>query len=137
MKNISFFLLLFISINIFAQAPYKVMPRYADRKVDVNTTAAQLNKEYNEKCRSGLRTESYWVSYPFDYDSLVGNTASTTANFLFPDSNVYFNFSDGLGGFIEENPFVHLIGDVMNPLSDVFNAVDGVTYDENTPYMVD
>ena len=104
----------------------------------LKSTTGDIRDQFNNRFKSSnLRGSSYWISYALDQDSLNGFTASLSGNFLFPDSNVLVNFSDGFGGVIEGSPFIHELGDVVDPLSFVFQYIDGVNFTSATPYFVD
>ncbi|MCS6917847.1 MAG: T9SS type A sorting domain-containing protein [Chitinophagales bacterium] len=107
------------------------------RLPQVKSSKEQLFREYRERFHSPVRDVNWWLCYAFDMDSLNGFTASLSGNYLFSDSNVLVNFGDGYGGTIEGNPWVHMLGDVHDPLAFAFYEISDVTLTSSDPYYVD
>ncbi len=140
MKRNIFTLLILISavVAVSAQTPLNTLSWNKMLLPQKNNSAQQIRDDYQNRFHNQLRNPSYWVSYALDYDALNGYYfSSLSGNFLFPDSNVYVNFSDGAGGIIEGTPFVHELGDILDPLAFVFQYIDGVNFTTETSYTVD
>ncbi len=139
-RKISTLLILLFAVAIgSAQTPLNTLSWNNMLQPEKTNQISQIRSNYQDRFHSEAeRNVSYWVSYALDYDALNGYYYSVlSGNFLFPDSNVYVNFSDGAGGIIEGTPFVHELGDVMDPLAFVFNYIDGVPFTSATSYTVD
>ncbi|HYV91044.1 MAG TPA: T9SS type A sorting domain-containing protein [Chitinophagales bacterium] len=103
-----------------------------------NLSLQQAKGEYQNRFKTSTTRESaFWISYALDADSLYGFLASLAGNYLFPDSTVLVNFDDGAGNTSEGAPWVHELGDVVDPLAFVFSYIDGVNFSSSTPYFVD
>lgn len=131
-------LLAFLTFAAYSQSPLKSLHFDSPKQLSLNQSKSSLQKQYFEHCKSQTeRGASYWVCYALDNDSLNGNIATLSGNYLFPDSNVFVNFDDGTGGTVEGTPYIHELGDVMDPISFVFQYIDGVPYTTSDPYYVD
>lgn len=97
----------------------------------------QLIRQYYDRFHSPVRDINWWLCYGLDMDSLNGFVASLSGNYLFTDSNVLVNFGDGYGGTIEGNPWVHMLGDVHDPLAFAFYEISDVTLTDTDPYYLD
>ncbi|MCS6991612.1 MAG: T9SS type A sorting domain-containing protein [Chitinophagales bacterium] len=103
----------------------------------VKGSKEQIMQQYRQKFKSPVRDMNWWLCYALDMDSLNGFIAALHANYLFSDSNVLVNFGDGYGGTIEGNPWVHMLGDVLDPLAFVFYEINDVTLTNSDPYYLD
>ncbi|MBK7184276.1 MAG: hypothetical protein IPH89_15965, partial [Bacteroidetes bacterium] len=77
---------------------------------------------------------SYWFNYGEDIWEIAdaeGGDVSYFRNFLFPDSTVLVEFSDGLG-----SPWKHSLGQVFDPVSPLFSVLSPEV-NQFTPYTLD
>ncbi|MCG3167419.1 MAG: hypothetical protein POELPBGB_03210 [Bacteroidia bacterium] len=77
---------------------------------------------------------SYWFNYGEDIWEIAdaeGGDVSYFRNFLFPDSTVLVEFSDGLGA-----PWKHSLGQVFDPVSPLFSVLSPEV-NQFTPYTLD
>ena len=129
---------LFVAVGTWAQVPYRTFGWNQTLQAPINPNVEQLRHDYQQRCKSSTdRTLQYWVSYALSVDSINYGAAVHTGNYLFPDSNVNVNFVDVNGDPVEGSPFIHQIVDILDPLSVVFQIVDGVTFTSSDAYYVD
>lgn len=77
---------------------------------------------------------SYWFNYGEDIWEIAdaeGGDVSYFRNFLFPDSTVLVEFSDGLG-----SPWKHSLGQVFDPVGPLFSVLSPEV-NQFTPYTLD
>ncbi len=139
MKKATVLLVALTAMQIsFGQSVYAPLSGHPGLFTPAKGTKQQIKEQYKQKFHSSMvRDENWWVCYGLDIDSVNGFIASLSGNYLFSDSNVLVNFSDGYGGTIEGAPWVHMLGDVMDPLAFVFNYVNGVWLSSSDPYYLD
>ncbi len=88
-------------------------------------------------------TNSRWYNYGEAVDAQVsgtypGTTAYAELNYLFPDTTILANFGGTYGG-----PWIHFLGDVLDPTSSYFNdhtvltGVTGPVVTSSTAYNID
>lgn len=103
----------------------------------IQTTKGEIPVEF-ERTPSSNSTSggdvSYWFNYGEDIWEIAdaeGGDVSYFRNFLFPDSTVLVEFSDGLG-----SPWKHSLGQVFDPVSPLFSVLSPEV-NQFTPYTLD
>jgi len=133
-------LFLFAAVSTWAQVPFRSLDWNQTLKAPIKGSAEQARKDYQQHCKNSTeRTVQTWLSYGLDVDgpNLNNGTAVFSGNYLFPDSNVNVNFTDAYGNPVEGSPYIHMLADVLDPVSVVFNIADGVNMTTSTEYDID
>jgi len=89
----------------------------------------------NRDASSSKATLSRWYGFAFAIDDKLGNIATAGANNIWPDTTVLVNYgSSGYSG-----PWIHAIGECINPVSDWFDPAVPTDLDINKymSYSVD
>lgn len=124
---------LFATANAQTAAPGTMTP---------GKSLAPLNKEAHLLKKSSQRGNptSRWYSYGETMDlywtANAGSGSELNANFLFPDTTILVEYSDGFSG-----PWIHNLADVLDVSSAYFNdpSIHGgeLVLNNTTPYRVD
>lgn len=96
---------------------------------NVNQTVKKFRAERSIATKA---TESRWFGYGFELDNQLGNIATIGLNNVWPDSTILVNYSTGYSG-----PWIHAIGEAVNPKSSIFAAGGGLVINEFMPYTID
>jgi len=125
MKNYFTGVLLFALFPLCSQAQV-VMP---EKKVAKPDTPVLHGKFKTPSTRVNIVSD--WYNYGQMIYNLGGDV-SYFRNFMFPDSTVQVEFTDGMG-----NVWKHSIGEVLDPSSTYFDATGQVSVENTVPYTLD
>jgi hypothetical protein len=104
---------------------------------NIQIVKGEIPVEYERPLYSNSATGgdvSYWFNYGEDIYEIAdaeGGDVSYFRNFLFPDSTVLVEFTDGLG-----SPWKHSLGQVFDPVSPLFSVLSPEV-NQFTPYTLD
>ncbi|MBN2745748.1 MAG: T9SS type A sorting domain-containing protein [Bacteroidales bacterium] len=91
-----------------------------------------VQKFRSDRADANKVIKSRWYGYGFELDNILGNIATATANNLWPDSTILVNYSSGYSG-----PWIHALGEAINPKSGVFTSPTDLNINQNMPYTID
>lgn len=101
----------------------------ANEMISLNQSVQKFRAERNTDSKV---MKSRWYGFGFELDNQLGNIGLAEANNLWPDSTVLVNYSTGYSG-----PWIHSLGEAINPKSSIFNSSTALNINQNMPYTID
>ncbi|MEI6522911.1 MAG: T9SS type A sorting domain-containing protein [Bacteroidota bacterium] len=123
MKNTSKNLMVMLILLVFFQSIKATTPlvslRHQNLGKKITNSHSYINS--NSQTATNANNQSRWYNYGETMNDFFQGTSMITFNYLFPDSNITAEF-----GTEYDQPFVHMLGDVLDVKSQFFN--DSITY---------
>lgn len=101
-------------------------------RTEMNKISQSVKKFRDVRNQSTKATISRWFGYGFELDNQLGNIATAGANNFWPDTTILVNYSTGYSG-----PWIHAIGEALNPKSTIFNSSSALVINQYMPYTID
>ncbi len=93
---------------------------------------AKTIKQFIEQKNSNKVVQSRWYSFAFSVDNLLGNIATGSSNYFWPDTTALVNYSTGYSG-----TWIMGVADVFNARSSWFEDAAEMEVNEVMPYTLD
>lgn len=104
-------------------------------KTDMAKINASVKKFVKNRDNNSKTAKSRWYGFAFALDDQLGNIATLSANNIWPDSTILVDY--GTSGF--SGPWIHAIGEAINPTSTYFDPADpnDLKINKYMPYTID
>lgn len=106
-------------------------PKLNDQELNLTAKAKSLKEIFD--ARNAAKTpQSRWYNFAFSVDNILGNIATGSSNYFWPDSTALVNYSTGYSG-----TWIMGVADVFNPRSDWFEDAAEMEVNDVMPYTLD